>query len=183
VTTPPLEKPVERFVEALPAGDARGNRRSPRRYLPLVVHAARVGTRRGGGSARYKIAALLWRHASPVQQLLAACATGNRAAAEALVVAHPGVIAGLTDGQARLIADKAQDNDTAAVALMIDLGFNPGARGGEKWEAFRWAAFHGNAEMLKRLEQDTHARLKPRAPLKWKSPAGRMSYQKRNTFA
>lgn len=98
-----------------------------------------------------EIAALLWRHASPVQQLLAACATGDRAAAEALVAAHPAMIGGLTEGQARLLADKAQDNDTAAVALMIDLGFDPGVRGPEKWEAFRWAAFHGNAEMLTRL--------------------------------
>jgi ankyrin repeat protein len=34
---------------------------------------------------------------------------------------------------------------------MLDLGFDPIARGVDNWEPIRWAAFHGNAEMTKRL--------------------------------
>jgi hypothetical protein len=51
----------------------------------------------------------------------------------------------------RLIADRAQANDAPAVKLMLDLGFDPLAPGVDKWEAIRWAAFHGNAEMVRLL--------------------------------
>ena len=44
------------------------------------------------------IAALLRRHASPAQQLLAAAGEADRAAAEAVAAAHPGVVAGLSRG-------------------------------------------------------------------------------------
>ena len=94
---------------------------------------------------------LLWRHASPVQRLLAACATGDRGAAQTVVGHDPTVVAKLTSDQMRLIVDKAHANDTAAVALMLDLGFDPRARGVDGWEAIRWGAFHGNAEMVERL--------------------------------
>jgi hypothetical protein len=94
---------------------------------------------------------LLLRHASPVQRLLAACATADRAAAEAVVGADPTVVARLTSDQSRLIVDKAHANDPAAVALMLDLGFDALARGVDGWEAIRWGAFHGNAEMVKQL--------------------------------
>jgi ankyrin repeat protein len=94
---------------------------------------------------------LLLRHASPVQRLLAACTTGDRAAAQAVVDAHPGVVSTLGSDQMRLIADRAHANDLAAVTLMIDLGFDSLARGVEGWEPLRWAAFHGNAEMVRRL--------------------------------
>src|SRR5262249_10147147 len=48
-------------------------------------------------------------------------------------------------------ADGAHANQTAAVALMIDLGFDPLARGVDGWEPIRWSAFHGNAELVRRL--------------------------------
>ena len=98
-----------------------------------------------------EIAGLLLRHASPVQRLLAACAKGDRAVAQAVVGANPDVVSRLSRDQMRLIVDRAHANDTAAVALMLDLGFDPLAPGVDNWEAFRWAAFHGNADMLKRL--------------------------------
>jgi hypothetical protein len=97
------------------------------------------------------IAELLLRHASPAQQLLAACAKADRAAAEAIVASHPHVVAGLTRDQMRLIVDRAHANDTAAVRLMLDLGFDPLARGVDSWETIRWAAFHGNADMVRLL--------------------------------
>src|SRR5262245_36069049 len=89
--------------------------------------------------------------ASPAQRLLAACGRGDRAAAEAVRTAHPDVVAGLTRDQMRLIADKAHANETAAVTLMLDLGFDPLVPGVDGWEPIRWAAFHGNAELVRRL--------------------------------
>ena len=93
----------------------------------------------------------LLRHATPAQRLLAACGRGDRAAAEAVVAGHPDVVTGLSTAQMRLIADRAHANDTSAVILMLDLGFDPLARGVDDWEPARWAAFHGNAVMLERL--------------------------------
>jgi hypothetical protein len=100
-----------------------------------------------------EITDLLLRHASPPQRLLAACARADRTAAKAVVAAHPGVEASLTRDQMRLIADKAHANDTAAVALMLDLGFDPLAPGVDQWEAIRWGVFHGNADMVRLLLQ------------------------------
>ena len=101
------------------------------------------------------IVALLLRHATPAQRLLAACAAADRAAAQAVLDAHPGVVAALTRSEMRLIADKAHANDTAAVALMLDIGFDAGITGPDAAEPIRWAAFHGNAELVRRLL--THA--------------------------
>lgn len=98
-----------------------------------------------------EIVELLLRHASPTQRLLAACAKADRAAAEAVVAAHPGVVAGLTPEQMRLISEKAYANDTAAVALMLDLGFNPRVPGPDHADALHWAAFQGNPEMVRLL--------------------------------
>jgi ankyrin repeat protein len=97
------------------------------------------------------IVALLLHHASPVQRLLAACAAADRLAVEAVLHQHPDVVSSLTRPQMRLIADKAHANETAAVALMLDLGFDALVRGVDEFEAVRWAAFHGNAEMTRRL--------------------------------
>jgi len=99
----------------------------------------------------HDIVELLLRHASPAQRLLAACARADRAAAEAVVASHPGVVAGLGSDQARLIADKAHANDTAAVALMLDLGFDARVTGPDHADALHWAAFHGNTGMVRLL--------------------------------
>jgi len=94
---------------------------------------------------------LLLRHASLPQRLLAACARADRAEAEALVKAHPELVRSLSARQMRLLVDRAYSNDTAAVLLMLDLGFDPLVRGVEHWEPIRWAAFHGNADLVRRL--------------------------------
>ena len=51
----------------------------------------------------------------------------------------------------RLIADKAHANDTAAVALMRDLGFDARVTGPDNTDALHWAAFQGNADMVRLL--------------------------------
>jgi hypothetical protein len=95
--------------------------------------------------------ALLERHATPVQRLLAACAAADRPAAEAVIAEHPLVVSTLSRDQMRLIADRAHANDTAAVTLMLDLGFDSLATHGTDFEAIRWAVFHGNADMTRAL--------------------------------
>jgi ankyrin repeat protein len=90
-------------------------------------------------------------HASPTQRLLAACAAADRAAAERLIAEHPGIVSRLTDRERRLITDRAYWNDTAAVALMVDLGFDTRVIGHDNGDALHWASFLGNAEMVRAL--------------------------------
>jgi hypothetical protein len=94
---------------------------------------------------------LLLEHASPVQRLLAACAASDREGAQAIVAERPDIVGSLTRDQMRMIADKAHANDTSAVLLMVDLGFDALVPGADDFEAIRWAAFHGNAEMTRGL--------------------------------
>ncbi|MPY90050.1 MAG: hypothetical protein GEU99_19270 [Luteitalea sp.] len=100
-----------------------------------------------------EIVELLLGHASPTQRLLAACGKADRAAAEAVTASHPNVVASLRRDQMRLIADKAHANDTAAVALMLDLGFDSHVTGPDDAEPIRWAAFQGNADLVRLLLQ------------------------------
>lgn len=94
---------------------------------------------------------LLLGRASPTQRLLAACAAGDRGAARQIVVSHPGIVAGLRPEQMRLMADRAQANDTAAVELMAGLGFDPRVTGPDDGDPLHWAAFLGNAAMVRVL--------------------------------
>jgi ankyrin repeat protein len=97
------------------------------------------------------IAEQLLRDASPAQRLVAACARADRQAAEAVIASHPDLVARLDREQMRLIADRAQANDTSAVALMLDVGFDPRVTGPDGADALHWAAFHGNADMVRLL--------------------------------
>ena len=100
-----------------------------------------------------EILARLRAHATPVQRLLAACAKADRAAAAAIVASHPDVVRRLRPEEMRVIADKAADSNTAAVILMLDLGFDQRATGHDDGDALHWAAFHGNTEMMRALLQ------------------------------
>jgi ankyrin repeat protein len=126
-------------------GDGRGDiyRWVLGHYLTPVEVAARLGDP--------DLVDSLLAQASPTQRLLAACALADRAAAERLVAAHPGIVSGLTASQQRLIALRAYWNDTAAVALMLDLGFDPRVIGHDHGDTLHWAAFLGNAGMVQAL--------------------------------
>lgn len=90
----------------------------------------------------------LSRAATPAQRLLAACWRADRETTLAIVREHPDVVARLDAGQRALIAHKAHAGDLAAVALMLDVGFDPRARGTDQAEPLRWAAFLGHREMV-----------------------------------
>jgi ankyrin repeat protein len=126
-------------------GDRRGD--IYRWVFDHNISAVEAATRLGYND----IVELLLRDASPTQRLLAACATANRAAAEAVVTSQPGVVAELTHDQMRLIADRAHAGDTAAVVLMLDLGFDARVAGPDYADALHWAAFLGNAQMVRAL--------------------------------
>jgi hypothetical protein len=126
-------------------GDGRGDiyRWVLGHYLTPIEVASRLG--------HQEIVDHLLAQASPSQRLLAACALADRAAAERLVAEHPGLVSSLTAAQQRAMAYRAYWNDTAAVALMVDLGFDTRVIGHDNGDALHWAAFLGNAEMVRVL--------------------------------
>ena len=126
-------------------GDGRGDiyRWVLGHYMTPVEVAAHVGYS--------DIVEQLLAHASPAQRLLAACAAADRPAAERLAGDYPGLVARLTPREQRLIADRAYWNDTAAVALMVDLGFDIRVVGHDNGDALHWASFLGNADMVRAL--------------------------------
>ena len=126
-------------------GDRRGD--IYRWVLDHNISAVEAATRLGFND----IVDLLLRDASPTQRLLAACASANRAAAKAVIVSQPDVVTGLTRDQMRLISDKAHAGDTAAVVLMLDLGFDARVAGPDNADALHWAAFLGNVQMVRAL--------------------------------
>jgi len=126
-------------------GDGRGDiyRWVLGHYMTPIEVASRLGYP--------DIVEALLAQASPTQRLLAACALADRTSAGRLVAEQPGIVSSLTASQHRLIALRAYWNDTAAVALMVDLGFDPRAIGHDNGDALHWAAFLGNAGMVRVL--------------------------------
>ena len=114
----------------------------------------RLAVRRG----RTDLAALLRQsgardEATDIDRFLSACLRADRADAQRQVVDHPGLLDQLTDTeQGGAIDQAAESGSTAAVELMLDLGFPIEARGGD-WgaTALHAAAYAGSAETVRFL--------------------------------
>ncbi len=83
-------------------------------------------------------------HASPAQQLLFAASRGDAERARSLTGAHPGLVASLPREAHRALADAAWSNNATAVALMIELGFDPRVTGHDSGTALHLAAWEGS---------------------------------------
>ncbi len=119
----------------------------------VIEVAARFGTpaihlRQGSGGP---VLERLLARATPVQQFLAACSTGNRPVAERLAAEHPRLVSTLTRDQQQLIIERVQADDLEAVRLMIDLGFDTRITGQDTGDALHWAAFLGNKALIELL--------------------------------
>jgi ankyrin repeat protein len=86
--------------------------------------------------------------ASISQRLLAACRQGDEALAREIVREHPGIVASLTQDEQRVIADAAWNGNARAVALMLDLGFDPKVSGQDSGTPLHLAAWEGSAETV-----------------------------------
>jgi ankyrin repeat protein len=87
----------------------------------------------------------------PEVQLVNACAVGDEPTARALLAARPNLVQTLTALEASHLADAARDNNPAAVKLMVEWGFPVNARGMHGGTALHWAAWHGNAQIVRQL--------------------------------
>lgn len=91
--------------------------------------------------------------ATDVDRLLSACLRADRADAERLAAEHPDLVDRLTgEEQGAAMVQAAQRGETAALELMLDLGFPIDARGGD-WggTALHAAAYAGSAGTVRSL--------------------------------
>jgi hypothetical protein len=96
--------------------------------------------------------------ASPLQHLHFACRRGDEARARAVLREHPGIIASLTADDHRAITDAAWNGDARAVALMLELGFDPRTPGHDAGTALHCAAWVGSTATVAALLHHPDAR-------------------------
>jgi hypothetical protein len=94
---------------------------------------------------------LLMRRSSPKVRLLDAAMRNEPAAARAALREDPWLYDIMTDDDHALIAFAALHNRTEAFKLMLDLGFDPMARGMDGGTVLHMAAWIGNTEMIREL--------------------------------
>jgi len=80
-----------------------------------------------------------------------ACDLGDEEKFRALLASRPNWIATLSDADRRRVTDAAQNNNTAAVRLMLAAGWPVDAPGEYDMTPLEWAAWHGNAEMVREI--------------------------------
>jgi hypothetical protein len=76
---------------------------------------------------------------------------GDESIFGAMLAAHPNLVANLSDRDRRQLPDAAQNNNTAAVRLMLAAGWPVEATGEMGLTTLQWASWHGNAEMVKEI--------------------------------
>lgn len=96
--------------------------------------------------------------ASPVHRLHLACRLGDEKQARSLLRAHPGIIESMAPEDHRAISDAAWNGDARAVALMLDLGFDPRTPGHDSGTALHCAAWEGSTDTVAALLRHRDAR-------------------------
>lgn len=94
---------------------------------------------------------MLMDRAPESMRLTAACAFGDEGLVTRLLAARPDLAESLTPGERRQLADAAQDENIAAVRLMLKAGWPVDARGQHNATALHWAGFHGNVALTRLL--------------------------------
>ena len=89
--------------------------------------------------------------ASPLHRFLSACRGGDEQTARAVLREHPDVMASMKRDDHRAISDAAWHSDARAVALMLDLGFDPRTPGHDSGTALHCAAWQGSVESVRAL--------------------------------
>ncbi|HET7248885.1 MAG TPA: ankyrin repeat domain-containing protein [Gemmatimonadales bacterium] len=89
---------------------------------------------------------------TPEQLKLAlACDLGDEATFRQLLAARPNLAASLSDEDGKHLVRAAQSNNTNAVRLMLAAGWPVVVRGQHGGTPLHWAAWHGNAEMVREI--------------------------------
>lgn len=119
----------------------------------------------GGGLTPYAIAAafgsvnamrLLMEHATPRERLVAAAMVGRAEDARAVVASEPSLVKSLTPADQAALPTAAWNGNESAVMLMLDLGFDPLAKGPEGGNVLHSAAWRGLADLVDRVLAHPH---------------------------
>jgi ankyrin repeat protein len=110
-----------------------------------------------------RIRALLLDHTPADVKLATAAWGGDEPAVAKLLAQNPGLPTTLSAADRRLLAHAARNNDLAAVRAMLRAGWPLDATSQHGATALHWAAFHGNAEMIREI-------LRHNPPLEGKDP-------------
>lgn len=76
---------------------------------------------------------------------------GDEETFRAMVASRPNLVATLSGEDRRRLPDAAQNNNTAAVRLMLEAGWPVEAQGEYGLTPLAWASWHGNAEMVREI--------------------------------
>ncbi|MQA89881.1 MAG: hypothetical protein GEU90_06565, partial [Gemmatimonas sp.] len=96
--------------------------------------------------------------ASPLQRFLSACRLGDEAEARSALRKHPGLMESMRPDDHRAIADAAWNGNGRAVALMVELGFDPRTPGHDSGTALHCAAWEGSISTVGALLRHPEAR-------------------------
>jgi ankyrin repeat protein len=89
---------------------------------------------------------------SPVElKLSQACLLGDEETFHALLASDPELPRRLSEDDRRKLADAAENNNADAVRLMLAAGWPVDARGQHGGMALHWAAWHGNAKIVREV--------------------------------
>ena len=95
--------------------------------------------------------ALLLGFASPAQRFMLACRQGDEPGARAVLRDDPTLMARLTADDRRALADAAWHTEPGAVAVMLDLGFDPRIPAHDSGTALHCASWQGSPETVTAL--------------------------------
>ncbi len=84
-------------------------------------------------------------------KLTQACDLGDEAAFHTLLARRPNLVASLSEEDRRRLPDAAQNNNAAAVRLMLAAGWPVEFAGEYGLTPLQWASWHGNAEMVREI--------------------------------
>ena len=114
--------------------------------LPPVIVAARFG--------HDETLAAMMKFTSPVDALLLACHQGRADDAREIARVNPGLVEDLSAEDRRLVSVEAATGNAPAVAIMMELGFDPSPDEASKrprGSALHWAAWEGSAACVETL--------------------------------
>jgi ankyrin repeat protein len=90
-------------------------------------------------------------HSSEELKMEQAVDLGDEEMFRALLTRRPNFVASLSVDDRRRLPDAAQNNNAAAVRLMLAAGWPVDARGDYEMTSLDWASWHGNAEMVREI--------------------------------
>jgi ankyrin repeat protein len=97
------------------------------------------------------VLALLLERSSEEMKLGLACELGDEALFTRLLVSRPDLARTLTDDDRQKLVSAAESNNGNAVRLMLAAGWPTDVRGQHGGTSLHWAAWHGNADMVRDL--------------------------------